>query len=77
MTTTAITGAKLDELADQAGMDFMEMLEEATFDSVAWSICMNDGCDYTTQLEPDSRSGYCPECKTRSMKSCLVLAGMI
>lgn len=66
---------KLDDLADIEGMDVEEMLEEATYDSVARGICMN--CDYTTEVEPDCDSGWCEECETNTVKSCLVLAGLI
>jgi hypothetical protein len=38
---------------------------------------MNDGCDYTEEMEPDQDRGVCPECHTGSMKSAMVLAGLI
>ena len=68
---------KLAELADIEGMEEMEMLEQATFDSVAPGICMNEECDYTTNVEPDSDSGWCEFCQTNTVKSCLMLAGII
>lgn len=68
---------KLDKLAEIEGMSVEEMLEEATFDSVAKGICVNPECDYTTQVEPDCREGFCENCRTQTVKSCLVLAGMI
>ena len=55
----------------------MEMLQEATFDSVAKGICMNEGCDYTCEVEPDSDNGYCEICGTNTVKSCLMIAGII
>jgi hypothetical protein len=58
-------------------MDVDEMLQEATFDSVAWGICTNEDCDYSTQVEPDCREGYCECCHTQTVQSCLVLMGMI
>jgi len=69
--------SKVRELAEQVGMDVEEMLEEATFDSVAWGICTNPDCDYTTQVEPDCQEGYCEECQTQTVKSCLILMGLI
>ena len=69
--------SKLEELADVEGMTVNEMLEEATFDSVAKGICTNPDCDYTTEVEPDSSSGYCEICGTQTVQSCLVLAGMM
>ena len=69
--------SKLSDLAELEGMDEMEMLEEATFDSVAKGICTNSGCDYTTEVEPDQDMGWCELCETLTVKSCLVLAGII
>jgi len=68
---------KLQDLADIEGMDEMEMLEEATCDSVAKGICMNPGCDYSTTVEPDCTDGFCEECETQTVQSCLVIAGLI
>ena len=68
---------KLQQLVELEGSDEMSMLESATFDSVAWGICREPDCDYTTQVEPDQDSGYCEVCGKTSVMSCLVLAGMI
>jgi hypothetical protein len=38
---------------------------------------MNPDCSYTEDLEPDQEEGWCPECKTNTMKSGLVLARVI
>ena len=67
----------LNELAAIEGMEVMEMLEEATFDSVAPGICTNNGCDYTISVEPDCSDGWCEICQTNTVKSCLMLAGII
>jgi hypothetical protein len=68
---------KLQALADIEGMEIMEMLEAATYDSVAHSICMNPDCEYTTMMEPDQDRGWCEHCETNTVKSCLILAGLI
>ena len=68
---------KLEKLAEIEGMSVMEMLEEATFDGVACSICKNPGCNYTTSMEPDQDAGWCEECNEGSVVSCLILAGII
>ena len=69
---------KLEILASMNGYcNELEMLESASSDSIAPSICMNDGCDYTTDGEPDMREGYCEECATNTVESCLVIAGVI
>lgn len=54
------------------------MLNEATYDSVSKGICMNPGCNYTTDnIEPDGSNGYCENCGTNTVQSCLVIAGLI
>lgn len=68
---------KLEVLAESYGMTVEEMCEQATFDSLAPSICMNPGCDYTTDMEPDQSEGWCEECGTGSVKSVLCLMGIL
>jgi hypothetical protein len=68
---------KLAKLAEIEGMDEYEMLEEATYDSVAAAICKNPDCDYTTTMEPDQDRGWCEDCQANTVVSCLVLAGII
>lgn len=41
------------------------------------AICMNDGCEYTAEMEPDQSAGWCDECNTTTMKSVMVLGGVI
>ena len=65
----------LKKLCAATGKEEMEMLEEATFDSVADAICVE--CGYTTVMEPDQDRGWCEECEKNTVKSCLILAGMI
>ena len=69
---------KLDKLIEIEGFPNVEALLEATItDSVSPAICMNDGCSYTAEMEPDQDRGWCEECRTNSMKSALVLAEII
>lgn len=68
---------KLERLAEIEGMEEFEMLSEASTDSVVPGICTNPGCDYSTSVEPDSRTGWCEECKTNTVASALTLAGII
>jgi predicted Zn-ribbon and HTH transcriptional regulator len=68
---------KTIRLAEIEGVDVLQLLETATFDSIVPCICINKGCEYTDNLEPDQRQGYCPECKTNTVQSCLVIEGMI
>lgn len=64
----------IDQLVDYEGYESdLDMMEAATFDSVSPGICMNDGCDYTTEVEPDCYDGYCECCETNTVKSGLEL----
>jgi hypothetical protein len=69
--------SKLDRLASVWGVTLTEFIEEYALDEVVPGICMNPGCDYTTEVEPDQREGWCEECGTGSVKSGIVLAGLI
>lgn len=64
---------KLQALSEQYDMSVDEMCEQATFDSIAPSICMNDDCDYTTDMEPDQSKGWCEICGTNTVVSVLCL----
>lgn len=68
---------KLRTLASILGTDRTSLVEDYALDSVVPGICMNDGCDYTGQFEPDQDGGWCEECQMRSVTSALVLAGLI
>jgi hypothetical protein len=52
-------------------------MEAAALDSVSPAICMTEGCDYTCEMEPDQDRGWCEECQKQSMKSALVIMGVI
>ncbi|HEX4497251.1 MAG TPA: hypothetical protein VIE43_16380 [Thermoanaerobaculia bacterium] len=69
--------SKLDALARELGMSVMEFIDIYALDDVSPGICMNPECDYTTDVEPDQREGWCEECDTTSVKSGVVLAGLI
>lgn len=74
----AKNNAKLELLAELEGYDtVMAMLEKATFDSVCPGICGEPGCDYIGQVEPDQTKGWCPACEKGTVKSALILAGLI
>lgn len=47
----------------------MEMLEAESLDSVQHGICMTEDCDYTTQVEPDSTTGWCEVCNNGTVTS--------
>ena len=69
---------KLAQFLNIEGYDDIADLAEAILsDSVSPAICMNADCDYTCEMEPDQDRGWCDECRTNSIKSALVLAGLI
>jgi hypothetical protein len=70
--------AKIQKLAELQGFKTIDaMFDAAVSDTVCPGICINPGCDYTTDVEPDQRKGYCEICGTQTVTSCLVLAGLI
>jgi hypothetical protein len=68
---------KLTSLADQYDRSTEELLIEWGLDSLVPAICMNLGCDYTTEYEPDQRAGWCEACGTASVASFLVLLDLL
>jgi hypothetical protein len=76
--TDALHKAKLAKLSEIEGYDSIEDLIAAVFsDTVSPAICMNEGCDFTCEMEPDQDAGYCEECHTNTMKAAPVLAAII
>jgi hypothetical protein len=70
--------AKLDKLVEFEGFDSIdEMLEAYLFESIGPAICMEDGCEYTAELEHDQDQGWCEFCEKPSMKSAYILAEVI
>lgn len=69
---------KCQTLAEIEGFNSIEdLLEAFIIDSVCPGICMNDDCDYTTEVEPDQDRGWCEECETNTVKSAMVIMGII
>ena len=69
---------KLAKLIEIEGYDnFEEMAQAILSDTVSPAICMNEDCNFTCEMEPDQDAGYCEECRTNSMQSALILAGLI
>jgi len=69
---------KLEQLLEIEGYGSIEEMAQAVcVDSVSPGICVNEGCAYTTEVEPDQDRGWCEECSTNTVKSALVLAGLI
>ena len=80
MSTIALShkAAKLMKLCDLEGFKRLDdLLEASVTDSICPSICMTEGCDCTTDMEPDQDAGYCEACGGNTVTSALVLAGLI
>ena len=51
---------KLKKLVEIEGYDDdVALIADAATDSVCPAICMNEGCDYTAEMEPDQDRGWC------------------
>ena len=80
MTSIALSAkaAKLMKLCDAAEFNCIaDLLSASITDSVCPAICMTEGCDYTTEMEPDQTEGYCEACGGNTVVSALVLADLI
>ena len=70
--------SKLQKLIEEYGYDDgIAMLEEYGDISIVPAICMNKDCDARYEYEPDQDKGWCSECNTGSVKSLLILMGII
>ncbi len=73
-----LRGMKLSKLVAEEGFDPVEqLLEAAAADSVSPGICVNPGCSYTCEIEPDQDRGWCEACDTPTVRSALILAGLL
>ena len=67
---------KLDELIQIEGYsNTRDWLNDNMLSGTVEGICITKDCDYTTPVEPDQGRGFCEVCRTRTVKSGLVLAG--
>src|SRR5579864_4464697 len=76
MSTIALSNkaAKLMKLCDLEGFKSLDdLLQAAATDSVCPAICMTEGCDHTTEMEPDQDQGYCEACGGNTVVSALIL----
>jgi hypothetical protein len=69
--------SKLEALASEWCLSVVEFVEEYGLADVVPGICMNDDCDFTAEVEPDQRQGWCEDCGTTTVRSGIVLAGLI
>lgn len=74
----SLTERKLQTLTEDFGFaEAIDMAEEYSTDGLCPCICMNEGCDHSEELEPDQDAGWCENCDTNTMKSAMVLMGVI
>jgi hypothetical protein len=68
---------KIQYLLDNEGFESEEaIMEQGVMDSVILGICVNDGCNYTTDVECDSTDGWCECCEENSVVSAAALVGL-
>lgn len=67
----------LKDLLEAEGMTRSEFLEEYALESCVPGICTNSGCDCIEHYEPDQTEGWCDCCETNTIKSGLVMMGVI
>ncbi len=65
--------SKLETLMECEGIGGMDEMMNVASDSVNPGICMNDGCCYTTSVEPDCLDGICEECGTNTVTGATML----
>jgi hypothetical protein len=69
---------KLMKLCEAEGYENpYDLLQAVITYSVCPAICMTEGCEYTAEMEPDQREGYCELCGGNTVMSALVLADII
>lgn len=75
---TDLTLDKIKQITDAYCVpDALDLAEEYIADGICPSVCMNPTCDFITDMEPDQDAGYCEECGTNSVKSLMILLGVI
>jgi len=66
----------LDLLSDEGyGEDLGEFLDEYGVADIVPGICW--GCGNIERVEPDQQRGWCGACKRNSIRSALILAGVL
>ncbi len=76
--TLSLADIKVQKLAADSGFSTVEeMLESALCDGVCPAICMEEFCEYSTDLEPDAENCPCEECGEHTVSSALIIMGFI
>jgi len=64
---------KLADLCFIEGEPVEDMMERSMMDGTCPAICMNEGCDFVAEYEPDSTEGWCDACETNTVVSAIEL----
>ena len=65
---------KLKTLAEIEGYETVSDLLKAASTP---AICTAEGCNYSTEMEPDQDRGYCEVCRRNTVQSARILAGLL
>ena len=70
--------SKLSTLTEDWGYEStFSLVEDYMDEGLMPAICMNKGCNYSTEMEPDQDRGWCENCNTNSLSSAAILMGII
>ena len=70
--------SKLRTLTEDWGYESaLDLATDYMHEGLMPAICMNEGCDYSTEMEPDQDEGWCENCSTNSLSSAAILLGII
>ena len=70
--------SKLRTLTEDWGYEStLDLMTDYIHEGLMPAICMNKGCDYSTEMEPDQDRGWCENCSTNSLSSAAILLGII
>jgi hypothetical protein len=79
MTLNELKQRKIKRLVSEYGGSLDSILKDCSSEDSAGvpSICMNPDCNATYEYEIDQDRGWCEECRSNSVKSIMILAGII
>ena len=70
--------SKLRTLTEDWGYESaLDLMTDYMHEGLYPAICMNKGCNYSTEMEPDQDRGWCENCNTNSLSSAAILMGII
>jgi hypothetical protein len=70
--------SKSQVLAEEYGYnESIQLCLDFMFSSLVPAICMNERCNQIEEYEPDQDRGWCRNCNTNTVKSILIIEGVI